>query len=50
MQKLKRKSDGKVFDCSIVLDGRDLVVVYWENSWTHSRLDNFEPAVSGIDY
>lgn len=50
MLKLKRKSDGKVFDCSMVLDGRDLVVVYWENGWTSSRIDYFEPAEPGVDY
>ena len=50
MLKLKRKSDGKVFDCSIVLAGRDLMAVYWENNWICTSLYNFEPAVSGVDY
>lgn len=51
MRKLKRKSDGKIFDCNVILDGRDLIAVYWDGiSWTSERLDNFEPAIPGNDY
>ena len=51
MIKLKKKSDGNVYDCSILLDGRDMAAVYWDGiSWTVEALSNFVPAAPAIDY
>lgn len=62
MLKLKRKSDGKVFNCSII-EGRasynwdnarvGLFAVYFDASlhkWKKETLENFEPAKPGVDY
>ena len=62
MLKLKRKSDGKVFDCTII-EGRasynwdnarvGLFAVYFDElqrKWKKEMLDNFEPAEPGVDY
>lgn len=57
MAKLKRKADGRVFDCVVYehdngpLMGSVLMVAYYENGrWTDSYLTAFVPAVQGIDY
>ena len=51
MVKLKRKTDGEVLDCTVILDGRDLMAIYWDgHSWTSEGIDNFIPATIGIDY
>lgn len=51
MRKLKKKSDGKVYDCNVTLYWGDLMAVYWnETRWTMELLSNFVPAVPGIDY
>ncbi len=51
MRKLKKSSNGKVYDCNIILNGRDLMAVYWDGfSWKAELLFNFEPAIPGNDY
>ena len=51
MRKLKKKSNGKVYDCNIVFDGFDAVAIYWDGvRWTIELLSNFVPAIPGIDY
>ena len=53
MVKLKRIEDGKVFDCAIVLDCTVLRAVYYDNAlscWRGRLLDDFVPAVAGVDY
>ena len=51
MRKLKNKSTGNVYDCNVVLNGIDPVVIYWDGvRWIVEQLSNFVPAVPGIDY
>ena len=51
MRKLKRISDGKVFDCTIVIDIHTTCCVYYEDGiWKRENLNNFKPAKSGRDY
>ena len=51
MRKLKKKSNGKIFDCTILIDNCDIVVVYWDGiSWICERIDAFIPAIPEIDY
>jgi len=53
MTKLKRTSDGKVFDCTIVLDSihMTLKAVFYEYcEWKMSPLYEFMPATEGVDY
>ena len=62
MAKLKRKSNGEVLDCTII-EGRasynwdnarvGLFAVYFDklqHRWKKEMLENFEPAVAGIDF
>lgn len=52
MRKLKRITDGKVYDCNIVLDCCRLKVVYYDDAaqWTIEPLENFVPAIPGLNY
>lgn len=53
MIKLKRISDGKVFDCAIVLDSLHtmLKAVFYEYAeWKTQPLYDFLPATEGVDY
>lgn len=59
MTKLKRKADGRVFDCVVYEHGDGLLfetrlmAAYWdkdEERWTSQYLTCFVPAVQGIDY
>lgn len=57
MTKLKRIKDGKVFDCTIVLDSRHkmLKAVFYEHAdecaeWKTLPLYDFLPATEGVDY
>lgn len=62
MLKLKRKSDGKVLDCTIIEGPASynlnyarfgLFAVYFDETqhkWKKEMLDNFEPAKPGVDY
>lgn len=59
MAKLKRKSDGQVFDCFVYehisgpLFGTYLMAAYWdkdEERWISQHLTCFVPAIQGIDY
>ena len=51
MRKLKKKSNGNVYDCDVALNGFDTVAIYWDGvRRIVEMLSNFVPAVSGIDY
>ena len=52
MRKLKRTIDGKVYDCTVILDEATLFVVYYDDvaHWTIEPLDHFVPAVPNVDY
>lgn len=53
MRKLKRISDGKVFDCTIIYSSATyyLFCVYFENNkWHKDHLSDFVPAEPGKDY
>lgn len=52
MRKLKRISDGKVFDCTIILDNNSIMCcVFFENGiWYRDYLTHFVPAEPGKDY
>ena len=59
MAKLKRISDGKVFDCIVypwydrMTNRTQLMAAYWDKDtekWTNQFLTCFAPAVLGIDY
>ena len=51
MRKLKRIIDGKVFDCTLVLDGSIMCCVFFENGvWYRDYLTHFVPAEPGKDY
>lgn len=51
MRKLKKKSNGNVYDCNVALNGFDPVAIYWDGvRWTVEQLSNFVLAVPGIDY
>ena len=53
MRKLKRISDGKIFDCNIICSSVTyaLFCVYFEDGYWHKdRLSEFVPADSGKDY
>ena len=53
MRKLKRKSDGLCFDCSIVYGSEGIIAVYWDDvdaKWHHASIIEFTPAIPVIDY
>ena len=51
MRKLKRIRDGKVFDCTIILDGNIMCCIFFENdTWYQDYLTHFVPAEPRKDY
>lgn len=51
MRKLKRIRDGKVFDCTIILDGSVMCCIFFEDgTWYQDYLTHFVPAEPGKDY
>lgn len=51
MRKLKKKSNGNIYDCNVTMYWQDPVAIYWNGDrWTMELLSNFVPAIPGIDY